>query len=318
MSKALMIGTVALDTVETPRHGRVERALGGSASYGAVAGSWFAPVAILANVGQDFPQGYITRMKERGIDLSGLEIAEGKSFHWAGRYEENMNQRTTLATDLNVLLDFNPVLSEEHRKARFVFLANIHPALQLSVLDQLEAPELIALDTMNFWITGNREELTQVIRRVHLLLLNEEEARQYCGVDSLVEAGRMLLDMGPTSVVIKKGEHGAFLFQRDAMMSVPAFPTPIVKDPTGAGDTFAGALVAYLARLGSASPENVRRALVVGTLMASFVVEDFSLHRLFSVSPEEVHERLDRIIAMMTVPPLDRNTIHPHHLMRIE
>ncbi len=314
MSQALMIGTVALDTVETPRHGRVERALGGSASYAAVAGSWFAPVAVLANVGQDFPQEYISRLTDRGVDLTGLEIAVGKSFHWSGRYEEDMNQRTTLATDLNVLVDFDPQLSEDHRKARFVFLANIHPALQISVLDQLEDPELVALDTMNFWISGNRDELTQVIRRVHLLLLNEEEARQYCGVDSLFEAGQQLLAMGPTSVVIKKGEHGALLFQRDAMLSVPAFPIAMVKDPTGAGDTFAGALVAYLARLDDASPENVRRALVVGTLMASFVVEDFSLGRLFSLSPEEVNDRLDRIIAMMTVPPLDRETIEPRSL----
>jgi len=311
MSHALMIGTVALDTVETPRHGRVERALGGSASYGAVAGSWFSPVSILANVGHDFPENYTTRLRERGIDLSGLEVSDGKTFHWSGRYEQDMNQRTTLATDLNVLEQFNPKLSAEHRAARFVFLANIHPALQLTVLDQLEDPELVALDTMNFWITGNREELSEVIRRVHLLLLNEEEARQYCGVDSLVEAGRMLLELGPTNVIIKKGEHGALLFQRDAMLSVPAYPIAMVKDPTGAGDVFAGALVAYLARLGSASPENVRRALVVGTLMASFVVEDFSLERLFTVQPEEIHDRLDKIMAMMTVPPLDRESISP-------
>src|SRR5690606_23764692 len=170
-------------------------------------------------------------------------------------------------------------------------------------------------DTMNFWISGNREELTEVIKRVHLLLLNEEEARQYCGVGSLVEAGRRLLEMGPSSVVIKKGEHGALLFQQDGMFSVPAFPLETVKDPTGAGDTFAGALVAYLSRLGSATPENVRRALVVGTLMASFVVEEFSVDRLMSVSPQEVHDRLDRIIEMMTVPELDRETLQPRGLV---
>jgi sugar/nucleoside kinase (ribokinase family) len=312
LSQALVIGSVALDSVETP-HGKVEDALGGSASFGSVAASYFGPTSLLACVGDDFPQHYVEGFRERGIDVKALQkIAGGKTFRWSGYYERTMNQAHTNTTQLNVFEHFRPELTPEQKRMKFVFLANIHPALQLYVLDQLESPELVALDTMNFWIEGSKDTLTQVIKKVSLLLMNEDEARQYCETTNLIEAGRALLKLGPKSVVIKKGEHGSVVFQEGHYFAIPAYPTSALKDPTGAGDTFAGSLVGYVARLGSASAENIRRGVLMGSMMASFVVEDFSLNRILCLQPEEIEHRSKDLIRIMTAPVMDPATFIPY------
>lgn len=311
MSKALVVGSVALDDVETP-HGKAHGALGGSAAYGSVASSYFVPTSLVAVVGEDFPAHYRTQIENRGIDTSGLTVAPGRTFRWSGYYERTMANAHTNTTELNVFETFRPDLTAAQRRMPFVFLANIHPELQLYVLRQLESPQLVALDSMNLWIEATKKELTEAIKNVSLLLMNEDEARQYCETTSLIDAGNALLRLGPRTVVIKKGEHGALVFQKDRYLAVPAFPVPKVKDPTGAGDTFAGSMVGYAARLGSATDENILRAVVVGSLMASFVVEDFSLSRTLRIRAEEIEERLGRLLQMMTVPPLDRETFRAH------
>ncbi len=308
MSHALVIGSVALDSVETP-HGKVDHALGGSASYGSVAASYFVPTSLVAVVGRDFSTAHIDEFRNRGIDVEGLQIVDGETFRWSGYYERTMAQAHTNTTCLNVFEHFRPSLTPAQAESPFVFLANIHPELQLSVLDQLKNPELVALDTMNFWIEGTKSELTKVIKRVSLLLMNEDEARQYCETTNLIEAGHALRQLGPRAVVIKKGEHGALVFLGDGYFSVPAFPVQSLKDPTGAGDTFAGAMVGYLARLGSASDDNIRRAVTVGSILASFVVEDFSLRRTLSIGPDEIQQRLAMLLKMMTVPAMDAGTL---------
>ncbi|MEQ8822116.1 MAG: PfkB family carbohydrate kinase [Sumerlaeia bacterium] len=313
MSEALVVGSVALDSVETP-HGNVSEVLGGSASYGCVSASYFAPVKMVAVVGEDFPSEHVGAFEGRGIDTSGLKSESGQTFRWSGYYLREMGGAHTNTTALNVFENFRPTLDESQRNAPFVFLANIQPGLQLSVLDQLTAPKAVLLDTMNFWIEGSKKELTKVIERVNILLLNEEEARQYMETPNLIEAGLALQELGPQTVVIKKGEHGSLLFQRDRVMSVPAFPLRELKDPTGAGDTFAGGLVGYLARLNSFTDEDVRKAVVVGTAMASFVVEDFSLRRTLAIRPGEIHQRVDRVLEMMRAPVLDQETLAGRNL----
>lgn len=311
VTNALVIGSVALDSVETP-HGKVDDALGGSASYGSVASSYFTSTSLLAVVGKDFPERFVQEFRQRGINIDGLQSVDGGTFRWSGYYERTMNAAHTNTTELNVFEHFRPELTPEQRQKKFVFLANIHPELQNYVMSQLENPELVALDTMNFWIEGSKKELTDVIKKVSLLLLNEDEARQYCETTNLVEAGRELLKLGPSTVVIKKGEHGSLVFQKDNYFAVPAYPTIDLKDPTGAGDTFAGSLVGYVARLGSATPENIRRGVVIGSMMASFVVEDFSLNRTFSIGPKEIQQRATELLEMMTSPELDPETFIPH------
>lgn len=312
MSQALVIGSVALDSVETP-HGSVDDALGGSASFGSVSASYFGPTSLLACVGDDFPQHYVDGFHQRGIDVSGLQkIAGGKTFRWSGYYERTMNQAHTNTTELNVFEHFRPDLTAAQKKQEFVFLANIHPELQLYVMEQLENPQLVALDTMNFWIEGSKTTLTKVIKKVSLLLVNEDEARQYCETTNLVEAGKTLLKLGPKTVVIKKGEHGSVVFQEGSYFAVPAYPTSTLKDPTGAGDTFAGSLVGYVARLGSATPENIRRGVLMGSMMASFVVEDFSLNRILSLQPAEIEARSKELIKIMSAPTMDPQTFIPY------
>lgn len=311
MSEALVIGSVALDDVETP-HGRVEGTLGGSACYGSVAASYFVPTALVAVVGRDFPPEYRTQIVERGIDASGLQEVDGKTFRWSGYYERTMAMAHTNTTELNVFEHFRPDLTSEQRRKPFVFLANIHPDLQCHAVKQLDNPQLVALDTMNLWIEVTKKELTEAIRQVTLLLMNEDEARQFCETPNLIEAGRALLQLGPRTVVIKKGEHGALIFQKDHYLSIPAFPVSNVKDPTGAGDTFAGSMVGYAARLGTATDENIRRAVVIGSIMASFVVEDFSLKRTISLQAVEIEDRIKQLQAMMTIPSLDPATFIPH------
>ena len=308
MSKALIVGSVALDSIETP-YGNVEAALGGSGAYGSVAASYFTKVALVAVVGEDFNPDHIAKFRARGIELGGLEHAKGKTFHWSGYYRREMNQAHTNTTELNVFADFKPKLTDEHRNIPFVFLANIHPALQLDVLMQMNKPKLVAVDTMNFWIEGEKQRLTEVIRRSDILLVNEEEARQYCEKVNLIECGHHLASLGPRTIVIKKGEHGALLFQRDRIVYFPAFPLESIKDPTGAGDTFAGALVGYLARLDSVSDDDIVRAVHVGACMASFVVEDFSIGRTMAIKDGELQARTDKLRQMVNLPPLDNQTL---------
>ena len=257
----LVVGSVAYDSVRTPAGSR-ERALGGSAVYFSIAASRFADVSLVGIVGEDFERAHIETLKSRGVDVSGLERAQGKTFHWAGVYStEDVNQRETLDTQLNVFEEFNPTLSPEQRESDFVFLANIDPALQLSVLEQMERrPKLVALDSMNFWIDGRREDLDRIVREVDLFFLDEGEARSYAREANIVRAAKRIQGMGPRAVVVKRGEHGVLVFDGDDMFSAPAFPLDSVVDPTGAGDSFAGGFMGLLAATGDTSHSGIRRA----------------------------------------------------------
>lgn len=287
----LVVGSVALDTVKSP-FGEVKDALGGSASFFSVAARRFAPVAMVAVVGKDFPAVHVEFFESRGIDTTGLESAPGRTFRWSGEYGFDLNTRTTLDTQLNVFADFRPRLSGAHRDADFVFLANIDPGLQLGVLDQVRSPKLVVLDTMNFWIEKTRDALVETLGRVDVALLNDEEARMLTGDPNLVRAATQVLDLGPSLAIIKKGEHGALVFSRRFMFSAPAFPIEDIFDPTGAGDTFAGGFLGHLARCADCRDENeLRRAVIYGTVMASFTVEAFSLDRLAEVTDEEIETR---------------------------
>jgi sugar/nucleoside kinase (ribokinase family) len=308
MSKALIVGSLALDSIETP-HGKVDAALGGSCSYASVSASYFTDVSIVGVVGTDFPAEAIEHFKRRRIDLSGVKYEDGKTFHWSGYYTREMNQAITNTTELNVFAHFKPVLSEAQRDIPYVFLANIHPELQLDVLTQIRRPKLVAVDTMNFWIEGYKQQLTEVIRKSDILLVNEGESRQYCEKVNLIECGRELLSLGPKTVVLKKGEHGAMLFQKDRIVHFPAFPLDKLKDPTGAGDTFAGAMVGYLAGLDSITDDDLVRAVHVGSCMASFVVEEFSLKRLLNIAPGELAGRCERLHSMVRLPALAPQTL---------
>ncbi len=316
MSKALIIGSVAIDSVESP-HGKVERALGGSASFASVSASYFTEVSLVGVVGEDFTQEYMEPLEKRGIDLTGIEKAKGKTFHWSGYYLRDMAQAYTNTTELNVFADFSPKLTAEQRKTPFVFLANIHPEIQLDVLSQMENPQMVALDTMNLWIESEKSKLTEVIKQVDLLLVNDGEAQQYCEKVNLIECGRELLALGPKTVVLKKGEHGALLFQDDRVVYFPAFPLENVKDPTGAGDTFAGGLIGYLARLGEVNGDNLIRGVHLGSCMASFVVEDFSLGRLMRIEPGELASRADTIHEMVRLPDIDPMTLEDFQKVRL-
>jgi sugar/nucleoside kinase (ribokinase family) len=297
-----VVGTVALDDVATPA-GEARAVLGGSATYFSVAASLFTRVGLVGVVGEDFPRPFREMLSSRDIDLSGLETSRGKTFHWSGRYDGAMNAATTLATDLNVLSTFSPSLSPASRHAPFVFLANIAPEVQLAVLSQLAPPEggsrLVVADTMNLWINTAREPLLEVLRRVDGLLVNDEEAKSLSGVRNLIAAGRRLLSMGPRFVVVKKGEHGAFLFARDRQFALPAYPLDDVRDPTGAGDSFAGGLMGSLAAAGRAGPPDVTRevarAMVYGAVTASFAVSTFSLDALSRVTRSEVEARAEEL-----------------------
>ena len=286
----LIVGSIALDTVQTP-FGAVSEALGGAAVYSGVAAGFFAPVRLVGVVGDDFPADHLARLEARGIDLAGVETAAGATFRWSGYYEYDMNQAHTVSTALNVFEGFRPTLPESYRDTRYVFLANIDPDLQLAVLDQVPDARLTAADTMNFWIERKRDRLLEVLKRVDVILLNEGEARQLCDTASLAVAGRRLLELGPKTAVIKKGEHGVVMFARGCHFAAPSYPLEEVKDPTGAGDSFAGGFVGYLAYTDDPTEENVRKAVVCGSAMASFGVEDFSLRRLESLTPQAIMER---------------------------
>lgn len=296
----LVVGSVFFDSIETP-HGKIDRALGGAATYFSVAASFFAPVQMVAAVGEDFPQDAIDFLTQRGVDLSGLQIRPGLTGSWAGRYHEDMNQRDTLDLQLNVFKDFRPQLPASHRHAQYVFLANIDPRLQLMVLDQLSAPGLVGCDTMNHWITGSRSELEQLLTRVGILVINDEEARLLSGERNVVRAARRLLAMGPRRVLIKRGEYGVMQFSAESVFAVPAFPLEEVFDPTGAGDTFAGGFMGELARSGDTSEAGLRRAIVYGSVMASFVVEDFGMNRLRAVTPDEIERRYRQFVSLTDI-----------------
>ena len=286
----LIVGSVALDTVETPS-GKREDALGGAATYFSCAASYFDQPRIVAVVGEDFPEEHIELLRSRGVDLDGLEIAQGKTFRWSGKYHDDLNQRDTLSTDLNVFEHFHPKLPEQYKASEFVFLGNIHPGLQLEVLDQIKAPKFVACDTMNLWIDIERDTLCKLISKVDAILINDSEAKELAGANNLVKAARVIQDMGCLDVVIKKGEHGCVYFTPDSHFSAPAYPLESVNDPTGAGDAFAGGFMGYLSRTGKLDEMSVRRAIIYGSVMASFTVEQFSVDRITALSMEEIEAR---------------------------
>lgn len=287
----LVVGSVALDSVETP-FGRADDALGGSATYFAASASHHTPVQVVGVVGSDFPVDQLEPLVARGVDLAGLERADGESFRWRGRYRHDLNVAETLETRLGVFSHFRPKIPAQFRQARYVFLGNIDPRLQLDVLDQVERPALVACDTMNFWIESRRADLVRLLGRVDLITLNDAEARQLTEQANLVKAARWILDRGPRTVVIKKGEHGAFMFHADRVFYAPAYPLEEVFDPTGAGDSFAGGFMGYLARTNDLSEANLRRAVVFGSVMGSFVVEGFSIARLLEVGADDIARRV--------------------------
>ena len=286
----LITGSVALDSVKTPLQEHHD-VLGGSASYAAVAASFFGPVKMVAIVGTDFPEKYLALYRKHGIDLDGLQIADGKTFRWSGEYEWDLNQRRTLSVELNVFETFQPRLPESYKRTPYVFLANISPQLQMHVLAQVATPKFIVADTMDLWIETQRDALTELLLKIDCLVLNESEAREFTKETSLIKAGRLLLKMGPKYVVIKKGEHGCLLFGNDFFFSAPAYPLEDIHDPTGAGDCFAGAFTGYLARANRIDHESLRKAVVYGSVIASYCVEDFSLARLQSLTESEITER---------------------------
>lgn len=292
----LTIGTVAFDTIETP-YGKAEMVIGGACTYISWAASYFTKnIHLVSIVGDDFPHSELDALSARGVNLDGLETVQGgKSFFWAGRYHNNMNSRDTLITDLNVLADFNPILPEAAKSCKYIMLGNLTPQIQSQVLDQLDGSQkLIALDTMNFWMDIAMDELKSVISRINLLTINDEEARQLSGEHSLVKAAKVIHEMGPEYLVIKKGEHGALLFHNGDIFYAPALPLAEVFDPTGAGDTFAGGFMGYLAKTDDTSMANMKRAIIAGSAMASFCVEDFSLDRLRTLNDAEINGRLDK------------------------
>ena len=290
-SPVLIVGSMALDSVKTPT-GEVTDALGGAADYSSVAASFFSPIQLVGVVGDDFPPEHLEFLKSRGIDLAGVQtIAGGKTFRWAGYYDFDLNVAHTLDTQLNVFADFQPALPENFKKAKYVFLANIDPELQLQVLTQVEAPTLTVCDTMNFWIEGKRDALVEVLKRVDIAFMNDAEARQLTGKLSVIKAARALQDMGPKTVIIKKGEHGALLFSGDTHFAAPSYPLEDIADPTGAGDSFAGGFIGYVASRDDTSVATLKKAVVYGSVMASYNVEDFSLNRLRSLTQEDIASR---------------------------
>jgi sugar/nucleoside kinase (ribokinase family) len=286
----LVVGSVAFDTVETP-FGQGNEVLGGSATYFATAASFFAGVRLVAVVGEDFPVEHREFLQSRNIDLAGLQVAPGRTFRWKGRYGFDLNEAQTLETHLNVFEGFQPKLPESFLDTEIVFLANIDPQLQLEVVRQVKRPRLIACDTMNFWISGKREELVRTLREVDILVINEGETRQLANEANLVKAARSVLAMGPKTLVVKRGEYGVLVFGEHSIFSAPAYPLEEVFDPTGAGDTFAGGFIGYLAATGDFSEATIRKATVFGSVMASFTVEDFSLDRLRRVTWPEIEDR---------------------------
>lgn len=297
----LVIGTVAFDAIETP-FDKVDKITGGSGNYICHSASYFVnDMHLVAVVGDDFDQNELNYLSSKGVNLEGLQVKKGeKSFFWAGKYHLNMNSRDTLVTDLNVLADFDPILPDSYKKPEMVILGNIDPNLQIKVIEQLEErPKLIAMDTMNFWMDATPEALDRVLKMVDLLIVNDEEARQLSGVSSLVKAAQIIRAKGPKYLIIKKGEHGALLFHEEKVFFAPALPLEEVFDPTGAGDTFAGGFMGHLARTKDLSFENMKRAVIFGSAMASFCVEEFGPRRLKTISHGELAERVEVFVNLV-------------------
>ena len=287
----LVVGSVAFDGLESP-YGKVERTLGGAATYFAVAASFFTPVHLVGVVGDDFTEADAKVFRGRKIDVEGLERAAGKTFFWAGRYSKNLNERVTLTTELNVFAEFKPKLPEKYRNSKYVFLANIAPDLQRDVLQQVKKrPKIAALDTMNYWIERSNEDLRQTLKHVDILMINDEETRQLSNEHNLLRAAKHIFKMGPSTLIIKRGEYGALLVDKKGVFCVPAFPLEEPHDPTGAGDSFAGGFMGYLAGAGDKSDASLRRAMVYGSVLGSFTVEKFGLDRLRTLKLSEIHAR---------------------------
>jgi sugar/nucleoside kinase (ribokinase family) len=287
----LVVGSVAFDCLESP-YGKVERAVGGAATYFAVAASFFTPVHLVAVVGDDFSKEDAAVFKGRPIDIEGLERATGKTFFWSGRYSQNLNERVTLATELNCFADFKPRLPEKYRNAKYVFLANIAPDLQRDVLHQVKVkPKIAAMDTMNYWIERTNAELRETLKHVDILMINDTETRELSSEHNLLLAARRIFKMGPSTLVVKRGEYGAMLVDKNGIFCVPAFPLEEPHDPTGAGDSFAGGFMGYLASVGNKSDAFLRRAMVYGSVLGSFAVEQFGLDRLLKLKKTEIHGR---------------------------
>ncbi|MFI5303153.1 MAG: PfkB family carbohydrate kinase [Nitrospiria bacterium] len=286
----LVVGSVAFDSVKTP-FGEVENALGGSATFFSASASYFTKVNLVAVIGNDFPEEHLSFLKSRGVNLEGLQREQGKTFRWKGEYGYALNEAKTLDTQLNVFQSFKPVLPSSYRDAEIVFLANIDPDLQYDVLEQVRKPKWVACDTMNYWIGGKKSSLLKILKKIDLLLINDGEARQLAGEPNLVNAAKMILGMGPKSLIIKRGEYGALMFNGKTIFAVPAFPLEKIFDPTGAGDTFAGGVMGYLSKTGSFDDSHLRRAIIYGSVMASFNVEAFSLDRIRNLSWDEISAR---------------------------
>ncbi len=294
----LVVGSVAFDALESP-FGKVDRVVGGAATYFAVAASFFTHVSIVAIVGDDFTEEDAEIFRGRHIDTEGLERASGKTFFWAGRYSENLNERVTLATELNVFAEFKPKLPEKYRSSKYVFLANIAPDLQRSVLHQVKGkPKLAALDTMNYWIERSNAELRETLRHVDILMINDSETRELSSEHNLLRAAKHIFKMGPTTLVVKRGEHGAMMVDKNGVFCVPAFPLEEPHDPTGAGDSFAGGFMGYLAGAGQKTDAALRRAMVYGSVLGSFTVERFGLDRLGVLKRSEIHARARHFVKL--------------------
>ncbi|MEW6354719.1 MAG: PfkB family carbohydrate kinase [Planctomycetota bacterium] len=300
MSSLLVVGSVALDTVETP-HGKLEGGLGGSAVYFSYAASFFTRVRLVGVVGRDFPKKFVDLIKGRNVDAAGLQIVDGKTFRWSGAYEGAMSQAETKRVELNVFGDFQPEIPESFRDSEFVFLANGSPVTQKHVLEQMTNPKFAVADTMNLWIETTRDALLDLLKVVDGIVLNDGEARMLTGEPNLLRAARRIQALGPRLVVVKKGEHGAMLVSEDMVLALPAYPVETVKDPTGAGDSFAGGMMGYLAERGQVSDGSLKKALAYGTMCASFNVEDFSLNRFQQIERRDIDERLDEYLSMLRI-----------------
>ncbi|MEK6759427.1 MAG: PfkB family carbohydrate kinase [Deltaproteobacteria bacterium] len=286
----LVVGSVAFDSVETP-FGKAEEVLGGSATYFSTSASYFTDLRLVAVVGEDFPDEHVSALSGRGVDVQGLQKVPGKTFRWKGYYGFDLNQAHTLETHLNVFSTFNPEIPESYKDSEFVFLANIDPELQMKVLDQVRKPRFVACDTMNFWIEGKPEALKALLKRVDMFVINEGEARELAKEASLVKAAKIILGFGPKMLIIKRGEYGSLLFNGGSVFSAPAFPLEEIFDPTGAGDSFAGGVMGHLASTGDLSESGIRKAIIFGSVMASFNVEAFSLNRLNSLTQKDINTR---------------------------
>jgi hypothetical protein len=286
----LIVGSIGLDTIKTP-FGKVKDALGGSVIYSSVSASYFSNVKLVGVVGTDFSNKHMDILKRHKIDLKGMEVAQGETFKWEGEYNWDFSNPKTIATHLNVFASFDPKLPQEYKNTPYVFLANIDPIIQAKVLDQVKKPKVVLCDTMNYWIQSKKAELIKLLKRIDIFLVNEGEARQLSGEMNLIKASRVIRKMGCKTLIIKKGEHGALLFNGNSVFCAPAYLMESISDPTGAGDTFAGGFIGYLAKKGKVTEENLRKAVVYGSIMATFTVEDFSLNRLANIKKQDIEKR---------------------------